>query len=822
MLRARGTKRVKAVEVEKIHRKRQKLDLSAHFILPQLDLDGPCAEQSPNMNLPLYEFQRRSLHKMVELENNPEFKLKKKIQIVKGGVLADEVGLGKTATSVGLIITDPQTAEGYGNLVITPTHLCHQWQTEIMKFSELRSTVVRSALDHASVKRFKGLDVVIISLDYYKATYANNQNASQKVFHQVKWRRLILDECHEVVKGNELHCETFIKDLLKLRVKNVWLVSGTPFPFGDKSVYAVNSLLGIKLKIFVSNNPFSIAAHNSKTVYKYPLFEKWKKRVCIRNTRAGLGKEWSDISKNSYDVNFREQNVFLEFTKVERAFYDVTRKQIPLNLRKNPFSDNFIRLRQLCCHPSVSSEFNSSFVKERGAYSLDDLQYRMVNLRKRQMLDGDIQNDQLREDIGAAWRTIKHVKGENVDDEDNRYRWSQEMMSGPPDIRYVSLNILKRKIRGYDTPGRNEVCAIHARFIRKANEKIAANKEKREQFQKDVTFFQEMIDSLNSEVKKDGGHSCCICTSTVSNVSITECGHPFCSDCLHSWLAKNNSCPVCRMKINHSKIVVVDTTKAKEETGPGKVSDDPMVNEFGTKMATLLKTLQRLFTSEPTAKVIIFSQYHNCLKLIHQTLLKAKIPNYFSDERMSLETCILRFQSSEKVRTLLLSSTARAAGANLQVANHVIFVDPPGISIPDAIMLEEQAIGRCVRAGQTREVTVTRFIFRDSIEEHLMALIENRKKSRKGKSMKPKVGAKHVPEVKGEPVVAPKPKAKRPRKMMLDSPPPRLPAKMQEIFDSLTKELGIENEQALSALEKARRLYGKTPSTAQVVAILFK
>merc|ERR1712079_633941 len=203
-------------------------------------------------------------------------------------------------------------------------------------------------------------------------------------------------------------------------------------------------------------------------------------------------------------------------------------------------------------------------------------------------------------------------------------------------------------------------------------------------------------------------------------------------------MGKHNTCPVCRVKIDQSKIVQVDTSKAKEEPEPAeKISDDPVVNEFGTKMATLLKTLQRLFISEPMAKVIVFSQYHHCLKLIHQTLVKKKIPNYFADERMSLETCILRFQSSEKVRTLLLSSTARAAGATLQVTNHVIFVDPPGESIADAIMLEKQAIGRCVRAGQTREVTVTRFIFRDSIEEYLMALIQNRKNSKTGEAMKP-------------------------------------------------------------------------------------
>jgi hypothetical protein len=58
-------------------------------------------------------------------------------------------------------------------------------------------------------------------------------------------------------------------------------------------------------------------------------------------------------------------------------------------------------------------------------------------------------------------------------------------------------------------------------------------------------------------------------------------------------------------------------------------------------------------------------------------------------------------------------------GTNLQFANHVVLVEPAGFNAGDARSIETQAVGRVLRIGQDRRVTVTRFLLTNTIEMKL-------------------------------------------------------------------------------------------------------
>eukprot|EP00617_Octactis_speculum_P001740 CAMPEP_0185786130 /NCGR_PEP_ID=MMETSP1174-20130828/133709_1 /TAXON_ID=35687 /ORGANISM="Dictyocha speculum, Strain CCMP1381" /LENGTH=184 /DNA_ID=CAMNT_0028478603 /DNA_START=48 /DNA_END=598 /DNA_ORIENTATION=+ len=89
-----------------------------------------------------------------------------------------------------------------------------------------------------------------------------------------------------------------------------------------------------------------------------------------------------------------------------------------------------------------------------------------------------------------------------------------------------------------------------------------------------------------------------------------------------------------------------------------------------------------------------------------------------------VHAAVQRFSTDPDRRVLLLSSRSAASGVNLQCANHVLLLEPPGTNPMHALSVETQAIGRTLRLGQTKRVHVAHFVFEDTAEAHLYAALE--------------------------------------------------------------------------------------------------
>jgi hypothetical protein len=48
---------------------------------------------------------------------------------------------------------------------------------------------------------------------------------------------------------------------------------------------------------------------------------------------------------------------------------------------------------------------------------------------------------------------------------------------------------------------------------------------------------------------------CSICLEAVSNEATIACTHKFCFDCIRSWSATTNSCPLCKTEFNAITVV---------------------------------------------------------------------------------------------------------------------------------------------------------------------------------------------------------------------------------------------------------------------------
>jgi non-specific serine/threonine protein kinase len=124
-------------------------------------------------------------------------------------------------------------------------------------------------------------------------------------------------------------------------------------------------------------------------------------------------------------------------------------------------------------------------------------------------------------------------------------------------------------------------------------------------------------------------------------------------------------------------------------------------------------------------KALIFSQFLGMLALIKGKLAELGVKFEYFDGSTSApdrEKAIQSFQNDESVRVFLISLKAGGVGLNLTAADYVYIVDPwwnPAV--------EQQAIDRTHRIGQTKNIFAYRMICKDTIEDKILQLQEKKR-----------------------------------------------------------------------------------------------
>ncbi|MGF7075148.1 DEAD/DEAH box helicase [Mucilaginibacter sp. 3215] len=117
-------------------------------------------------------------------------------------------------------------------------------------------------------------------------------------------------------------------------------------------------------------------------------------------------------------------------------------------------------------------------------------------------------------------------------------------------------------------------------------------------------------------------------------------------------------------------------------------------------------------------KVLIFSQFVKQLSIYRDHFDRVGIPYVYLDgSTQNRGDVVKQFQEDEKTRVFLISIKAGGVGLNLTEADYVFILDPwwnPAV--------EQQAIDRTHRIGQTKNVFIYKFITKDSVEEKILAL----------------------------------------------------------------------------------------------------
>lgn len=323
---------------------------------------------------------------------------------LKGGILAEEMGLGKTVEICALISIHQQktttqmkeTPSGglqstQATLIITLPSLRKQWESELKAHASNLKVLVyeglhrnaRNAATHTDaqfVETFCQSDVVLATYSVLadELNYApqplrdlrHEKRYARRVspITQIMWWRVVLDEAQMIEGGTNKAAQA--AQLIPRR--NAWAVSGTPVRKNAKD------LLG--LLVFLRFKPYC----QNPEIWDYlilrrrDIFKEIFGRICLRHTKEQIREEVQLPPQKRVVIS-------IPFTQIEEQHYSTKYQEMcddcGMNLDGSPLVDTWdprspitiqkmrnwlSRLRQTCLHPDIGAKNRQSLGGRRG------------------------------------------------------------------------------------------------------------------------------------------------------------------------------------------------------------------------------------------------------------------------------------------------------------------------------------------------------------------------------------------------------------------------------------------------------------------------
>lgn len=614
---------------------KQAPDLSSMFEPPVAYNDMPSAETPPGLRATLLEHQSKALAWMVTREEQltaadahrrglpciwtPEAKGRWRNQITnttasvpprlpRGGILADDMGMGKTMTVLGLLLASRRSP----TLVVCPLSLLQVWEGHTRTYAPSLSVhVYHGPKKGASSVALGEQDVVV-------TTYATAVTA-QASLCKVPWLRIVLDEAHEIRNPKAVQsviCRSFQADAR-------WCITGTPLFNGLKDVFGLVAFLRIE--------PFND--------------HQWWRRMIERPAKVGNAQGFTRLRQLLGTILLRRTKELRvpsgdgSLRPVLHIPAKVTRVQrVPLSKEERALYDRFY------------------------SYALTQL------------------NLQLSSDGAQRERTI------------NALCLLTQLRQLSCSVELLPPTLVSALLSGQ--PGQLEKELAH----------LDASQRGR--------LLQQVVEAPGTE--------CSICCEALSDreACFTPCLHVFHKCCLLAWFGTSRKiCPLCNGDCCEATILPLPDAQAAEALFESTTQLAPGA-PASAKLDWAASFLEQRIGDH---KVVVFSHSVRFLQLLASRLcdrLAGRVAWLRGDMAAGKRAEeVEAFQHDAGVRVILCSVRIAGVGITLTSADTVLILDP-WWNKP----VEDQAIDRVHRIGQTRPVEVVRLVAQDTVEEQMLTL----------------------------------------------------------------------------------------------------
>ncbi|SPO21023.1 related to SNF2 family helicase/ATPase [Ustilago trichophora] len=271
--------------------------------------------------------------------------------------------------------------------------------------------------------------------------------------------------------------------------------------------------------------------------------------------------------------------------------------------------------------------------------------------------------------------------------------------------------------------------------------------------QTEVTFLREQLQDLqksetianpNDEAnasdpdRQDSVTDCKVCFDPKEQIGVLPCYHSFCIDCIeticknssrvsNAWYDERPRCPACRLVFHPDRV----TRVMKRGRAASTEDDDEVVGDWSGKITGLILDLKARLRKDATHKAVIFSHWPKMLAYVRDALWQNDIQAVvFGGKEATQAEALRAIRDDDHVNVIMVPfrATSGAAGLTLTCCDLAYLMEPA----LDAA-LEAQAIGRIHRIGQRRETTIIRVKMKDTVEDAVMRIADER--SRRGMAL---------------------------------------------------------------------------------------
>ena len=319
------------------------------------------------------------------------------------GILADDMGLGKTLQALALIQKSKEKDRHAPNLVVCPTSVVFNWESEIQKFAPTLKCLKLSGTERKEFfKDINKYDVIITS-------YALIRRDIEEL-KDFNFRYVILDESQNIKNAGSLTAQC----VKQLNCSHKLALSGTPIENKLEELWSVFDFL---------MPGFLFAENEFNYRYVTPITEREdkivEKRLKSQIYPFILRRMKRDVAK---DLPDKVENIaYCELTPEQKDFYlevlDSTKEELFKSIEQNGLEKSrlsifsaLLRLRQICCHPKLYDKECKKGIMHSGKFEYLKTMLEQIIAEKHRVLLFSQFVEML--DIIKAWLVKEGIKHE--------------------------------------------------------------------------------------------------------------------------------------------------------------------------------------------------------------------------------------------------------------------------------------------------------------------------------------------------------------------------------------------------------------------------